>query len=106
MPGLFVESSTLHKEASKLRDSVEMLGQEKREIAMLTQDARDMAAHSRKIRADAETLRKQHMEMVGKVWEKVAQDTVDSAWLKAATDKLASVRLKLAASCVPSPNSG
>lgn len=61
---------------------------------MSTQDLQDLEAHSKKIWADAETVRKRNMELAGKVWERVAQSTVESAWLRAVAEELAIVKSK------------
>lgn len=103
--GLSAENAALRTESSMLRDFVEALGRERREAVMLTQNVWDLAAHSKKFRADAEMLRKQNMELAGEAREKVAQFLVKSALLKAVTEELVTVRAKLAVCRLGSKNS-
>lgn len=105
LPGLAAENATLRTKASCLRDSVETLGRERKEVVTLTQTVRDLTAHSMKFRPDAELLRKWNMELASYVQNKLAHVTVESARLKAVAEEWASVKPKLTASHFGSVNS-
>lgn len=91
LPGLTAENSTLRTVIGRLRDSAQTPSQERRNVVMVTQDVRDLAAHSKKIRASAEVMRKQNIELAGEAPGKVAQATVESARSRALAEELASV---------------
>lgn len=72
-----------------------MLGRVKRSFVVLFQELRELTSHSKKIRADAETLRSLNMELAREDQESVAQATAVAARLKAVAEVVASVRWKL-----------
>lgn len=96
---------TLRTEASRLRDSVETLDREKREVGMLSEDVGYLAAYCKKIRADPKTLRKWNMELADETRESIAQAVVESALLEAITKELVSLKAKLSVSPAESGNS-
>lgn len=71
-------------------------------MVMLTQDAQDLVAHSKKIRADVEAPWKQIMELAGEIQKKIARAIVESAWSKAVTEELPIIASKTAACRVES----
>lgn len=73
---------------------------------MVTLDVLDLGSHSKKIRTDAEMLKKQSIILADKVQERDARATGDSAWLEAAREELASVKSKLSASRVEGASCG
>lgn len=91
-------------DASRLMDSAETRGGEKWKMVMLTKNVSNWVAHSNRIWADCEKVRKWNMERAGEVLEKVAQAVLECAPLKAVKEKLASFKLKLVISRVESAN--
>lgn len=105
LSGSTAENSTLRINVSRSRESFEALGGERREIVMFTQNFRDLAAPSKKIRVDPEALRKRNMDLVGELWENVLQAAVESARSKAVTEVSANAKPKLVASRMECANS-
>lgn len=104
-PGLAAENDTLDTEVCRLEDSFETLDRERKEVVTVTHDVRDSVTNSKKIRANAEALKKQKMERASEVHEKGALATVESARAKAVREELVSVRSELTASRAESVNS-
>lgn len=75
------------------------------EVVMLAQDVGDLAAHFKRIRTDAEVLRKRNKELAGVVDENVVHATVESARSKAVKEKVASIKPKLSRRRVESASS-
>lgn len=72
---------------------------------ILTQDVRDLRAHFKSVRAEAETRRKRNIDLASEVQERVVQAFVESARSKAVAEELASLKSKLAAGLVECANS-
>lgn len=91
LPVLIAENATLGTESSRRKNFVETLGQERRNVVMLTSNVCDSVETFKKIWADAEGQKKKNRKLAGEVLEKAAHATMVPARLNDTTEALGSV---------------
>lgn len=100
LPGFATENAFLPSAVSQLYGSGKTLKPEKKKTEILTLNVRHSTRSAGKIRASAETLKRQNLELDNDVCDKETLGTMKTALVDALTLKQAIAKPELAVSCV------